>query len=227
MNVQGLGDKSKWKDVINFLKSKNFSICMLQDTHFVESEENYIRAQWGYDCYLSCFNSQSRGVAILINNNFDCKVNDVQKDVNGNLLILNCKIGGKNITLVNISGPNRDNPLFYQQVSDMMSKYEDTLFILAGDFNLIFNQDMDCHNYVNLNNPNARDKVINMLIEYNLIDCWRESHLEEKEFTWFRRNPVKKARLDFFLISENLYTDMEGSKILPGYRTDHSDLFVS
>ena len=227
MNVQGLADKSKKTDVINFLKSKNYSICMLQDTHFVESEENNIRALWGYDCYINCFNSQSRGVAILINNNFDCKVNDIKKDANGNLLILNCKIEGKNVTLVNIYGPNRDNPVFYQQVGDMMSTYEDTLFILAGDFNLILNQDMDSQNYVNLNNPNARDKVINMKIEYNLMDCWRESHLENKEFTWFRRNPVKKARLDFFLISENLFTDMEESKILPGYRTDHSMIYLS
>ena len=227
MNTQGLGDKGKRKDVINFLKSRKYSICMLQDTHFTTAEEKYIRTQWGYECFFSCHNSQSRGVATFINNTFDCKINNIEQDNNGNLLILNCKICDKNITLINIYGPNRDSPTFYQDVNNRMSKYDDTLFIIAGDFNLILNPDIDSFNYVNLNNPNARDELINIMTEYNLIDCWRENHMESKEYTWFRRNPIKKARLDFFLISDRLFTDTDCTKILPGYRSDHSLVFIS
>ena len=227
MNVQGLGDKAKRKDVLNFLKSKRYSICMLQDTHFTENEEVYIRSQWGYECYFSNHNSQSRGVATFINNNFDCKVINVEKDTNGNLLILNCKFGEKNVTLFNIYGPNRDNPEFYQNIHEKMSQYEDSLFILGGDFNLILNPEIDTFNYVNVNNPNARISVLNLMIENDLIDCWRENNLEKHEYTWFKKNPVKKARLDFFLISENLFTDVIETKILPGYRTDHSCISLS
>ena len=95
MNAQGLGDKNKRKDLINLLKSRKYSICLLQDTHFMTSEEKFIRSQWGYDCFFSNHNSQSRGVAIFINNTFDFKLNNVEKDDNGNLLILSCKIGEK------------------------------------------------------------------------------------------------------------------------------------
>lgn len=95
MNVQGLGDKAKRKDVLNYLKSKKFSICFLQDTHFDRKEESYIRSQWGYECYFSFYNTQSRGVAILINNNFDFKLDNIKHDANGNLLIVNCAIDGK------------------------------------------------------------------------------------------------------------------------------------
>jgi len=227
MNAQGLGDKQKRRDVLNFLKSKKYSICMLQDTHFTVAEENIIRSLWGYDCFFSNFNSQSRGVAIFINNTFDCKVNNIERDNNGNLLILKCNICDKDITLINIYGPNRDTPAFYQDLNDRMVKYENDLFILAGDFNLILNPDIDSFNYVNINNPNAREQLMNLMLSKNLIDCWRENHIENKEYTWFRRNPIKKARLDFFLISENLFTDVETSKILPGYRTDHSLIYVS
>ena len=143
MNVQGLGDRSKRKDVLNLLKSKNYSICMLQDTHFTAAEEIYIRAQWGYECYFSNYSSQSRGVATLINNNFDFKLNSVEQDNNGNLLILNGKTGDKTVTLINLYGPNRDNPEFYQDLHNRMTKYTDSLFILAGDFNLILDQDLD------------------------------------------------------------------------------------
>ena len=35
-------------------------------------------------------------------------------------------------------------------------------------------------------------------------------------------NTNKQARLDFFFISECLFTDVDDSIILPGYKTDHS-----
>ena len=227
MNAQGLGDKGKRNDVINLLKNKKYSICMLQDTHFTELEETYIKIQWGYNCYFSNHNSQSRGVSIFINNNFDFKFKKLEKDTGGNLLILNCKICDKDITLINIYGPNRDSPDFYQNLSKRMLKYENSSFILAGDFNLILNPDIDAFNYTHLNNPHSRNIVFDIITEYNLIDSWRENHLENKEYTWFRRNPIKKARLDFFLISDNLFTDTDKTKILPGYRTDHSMIYIS
>lgn len=227
MNCQGLGDKSKRKDVINFLKGKQYSICMLQDTHFLKSEENYIRSLWGYECFFSSFNSQSRGVAILVNNTFEFKISGTEQDLEGNLLILSCKICDKNITLVNIYGPNRDNPSFYQNLHDRMSKYENSCYIIGGDFNLILNPNIDSYNYVNLNNPNARDSVFNIISEYNLLDCWRENHMENLEYTWQRRNPIKKARLDFFLTSDMLFTDLEDSRILHGYRTDHALIYIA
>jgi exonuclease III len=226
MNVQGMADRAKRRDVINFLKSKKYSICMLQDTHFSSQEEHFIRSTWGYETYFSNYNTQSRGVAIFINNNFDCNVNAIEKDNDGNLLILNCKICEKDITLVNLYGPNKDTPQFYDSILDRLSKYENSLYILAGDFNLVLNQEVDCQNYLHLNNPNARDEVHSIISELNLIDVWRENNIEKREYTWFRHNPIKKARLDFFLISDQLYTEVDCTKILPGYRTDHSLIYM-
>jgi hypothetical protein len=60
------------------------------------------------------------------------------------------------------------------------------------------------------------------MIEFDLMDCWREQNLEVYQYTWFKKNPIEKARLDFFLISSTLFTDLDSTYILPGYRTDHS-----
>ena len=73
----------------------------------------------------------------------------------------------------------------------------------------------DCFNYLNLNNPKARDTVLEMMLEFELIDCWREEHIEEIKYTWLKKNPIKQARLDFFLISSLLYAKVEKSDILP------------
>lgn len=221
MNCQGLSNKTKRADTLNFLKSKKYSVYMLQDTHFINKEENYIRTQWGFECHFSNFASNSRGVAILFNNNFEFKLHKVERDENGNKLVLDIEIEGKRLTLINIYGPNRDDPEFYRGLLRTINENENPV-ILAGDFNLILNPDIDFINYTNVNNPKARDEVLNMMIEVNLIDVWRELNIEKRQYTGRRKNTNQKARLDFFLISEFLFTDVEDAKILSGYKTDHS-----
>lgn len=226
MNVQGLGDMSKRRDVLNYLKTKNFNIYCIQDTHFIDKESPYIRSIWGFNCYFSNFNSQSRGVSILINNNFDFHFKSLTKDETGNFLILDFTSYDTDLTLVCLYGPNKDSPEFYHNICSKIQHKENACFI-CGDFNLVLNPDIDCLNYVNVNNPKARDKVINMIFDLDLIDVWREDHLEEKKYTWLKKNPIKRARLDFFLISSSLYAQVDKSEILPGYRTDHSLITIS
>lgn len=71
VNCQGLASASKRKDVLNFYKGKCYSIICLQDTHFTEDIEPFVETQWGYTCYFDSFKSNTRGVAIMVNNNFE------------------------------------------------------------------------------------------------------------------------------------------------------------
>ena len=48
---------------------------------------------------------------------------------------------------------------------------------------------------------------------------------EIMQYTWRRIRPIQQSRLDFFLISDSLLPYIKDSKILNGYRSDHS--FVS
>ena len=227
LNCQGLGNYDKRKDVFNFLRQKKYSIYCLQDTHFTEREENYIRAQWGYECFFSSYNSQSRGVAILFNNTFEYKLHKIKTDQQGNKLILDVTISGKRVLLVNIYGPNRDQPSFYEQLQQDIRDFSIDAVIIMGDFNLVLNQEKDTLNYMHVNNPRSREKVLDICTEFNLIDIWRELNLEKMQFTWRTKNLRKQARLDFFLISEQLFIDIEDAKIESGYRTDHSFVTVS
>ena len=223
-NVQGLGNSQKRRDVFQYLRQKNSSIYFLQDTHFTEKQEQYIRSEWGYDCYFNSFTSQSRGVSILFNNNFDFKVKQEIKDKEGNFLILIINTMQKDIALVNIYGPNQDNPIFYQSIKDHLTKISYAGLILGGDWNLVLDPNIDYYNYRNINNPRSQEKVLNMMDLLNLSDVWREINPEILRFTWRRQNPLQQARLDFFLLSENLLTNVKNADILIGYRSDHSML---
>ena len=61
----------------------------------------------------------------------------------------------------------------------------------------------------------------------SLGHIWRLQNPGIKKFTWGTRNPFKRARLDYFLISENLLSLCQVAKILPSYRCDHSIITLS
>ena len=222
LNCRGLSGIEKRRDVLNYLKQKNFSIYFLQDTHFTADETAQIRSLWGYDIYLSPGKSDARGTAILFNNNFEYNVNNMHTDSDGNLLVLEISVFRKyDLLLINIYGPNKDCPDFFRNISDIVSDFQGDFVLIGGDFNLIQDQQIDSYNYVNINNPKARESVLQIKNIHGLCDTWRVKNDKLRIYTWYRINPIKKARLDYFLISNELMTLVEKVNINPGYRTDH------
>ena len=57
---------------------------------------------------------------ILLNNNFNHEVESIKTDPNGNYIILNMKIQGKKVTLVDIYGPNEDILQFYHNPKEIL-----------------------------------------------------------------------------------------------------------
>ncbi|KAK3105615.1 hypothetical protein FSP39_001875 [Pinctada imbricata] len=104
----------------------------------------------------------------------------------------------------------------------MIDEFNSDFVIMAGDFNLVMNPELDYYNYRRTNNPNARKQVLKLMEEHNLSDVWRVQHDNIKRYTWSTRNPTKRARLDFFLLSDELLTVLDASNISHGYRSDHS-----
>ena len=226
-NCRGLGDSGKRRDVFNYLREKKFGIYCLQDTHFTEALEPYIRAEWGGEIIFNSYTSNSRGVCILFSNFLEYKVHKSKADENGNLLVLDIEIENKRLTLVNICGPNQDSPDFFLNVQEIIEEFENETIIICGDFNLVQNQDLDTSNYININNPNAKEKVLHLKEEMNLVDPFRELYEISKQYVWRKRNPLKQAHLDFFLVSEALMSSIDDINIISSYRSDHSSVVLS
>ena len=73
---------------MNYLRKKKFSIYCLQDVHWDQQFENIVRSEWGYEIYMAGHTTNSRGVAVLMNNNFDFKVRNIHRDNVGNWIVL-------------------------------------------------------------------------------------------------------------------------------------------
>ena len=56
---------------------------------------------------------------------------------------------------------------------------------------------------------------------HNLVDAFRFFHPDIKRYTWRRQNPIKQARLDYFIVSKNLTDLIQSCTIKPSYRSDH------
>ena len=61
VNCQGIGDRKKRSDVLDYYKKQNIHILCLQDTHISKEKEFY--TDWGAGAYFTTFSSNSRGVA--------------------------------------------------------------------------------------------------------------------------------------------------------------------
>ena len=176
---------------------------------------------------MSPFRSNRRGVMILLNNNFEQQVESIKTDPNGNYIILNMTIQGKKVTLVNIYGPNEDNPQFYHNLKEKYSEFDNEMLIICGDWNFVQNPEVDYYNYLHINNPRARKVVLDTMAENSLVDVWRLFNEDVRAYTWKRMNPVRKqARLDYFLINETCLEYVMDTNINPGYRTDHSSILL-
>ena len=221
-NCQGLRDFKKRSDVLDYFKSKQASIICLQDTHWVNNDEKQIKSTWNNDVIINGAKTNSRGVAILFNNNFEYSIINVDRDDIGNYLIVDIKISEITIKLINIYAPNNDNPRFFQILKEKLAKNEQDYNIICGDFNLVLDLKLDCSNYINTNNPQARKTVLDLMSNNNMTDAYRFFNPNKTRFTWRRKRPLKQARLDYFLISNTFCDLVSGSDILPGYRSDHS-----
>ena len=76
---------TKLTDVINYLKLVCADTICLQDTHLVGNDINLIRTLWKGEIYLSGISTNSRDVAILINNTFEYHIIETKTDTGGNM----------------------------------------------------------------------------------------------------------------------------------------------
>lgn len=111
-NVRGLGNKNKREQVFAWLKEKNFSICLLQETHSGEGTHDLWKQEWGNEAFFSGKTNSSEGTGILINSNFNCTIQNYNEIIKGRIQALELIIEGKEITILNIYGPNTDDVAF-------------------------------------------------------------------------------------------------------------------
>lgn len=232
MNCNGLNDNLKRTAVFSKLKRISKGIILLQETHSTPENECRWQNDWGNkNIYFSHGLSNSRGVAIVITDNYDAKVTDIKRDINGRIIVINIERNGTVYTVGNIYAPTRNFEREQQSVFKELTNYLEEIqtehVICGGDFNLYMDPRLDKIDSLREphDNRNYREDITSYLEVNNLVDIWRTIHPNEKFFTWHRGD--KRTRLDYIFCSDHLLNFTEYCNILPGIQSDHSLLKLS
>jgi exonuclease III len=128
--------------------------------------------------------SNARGTA----NTFEFVVHKEKKDDNGNYIMLDFSIEGKRVTLINIYGPNKDSP-FLKSVVENAEFFENNHYVFCGDLNSAMNPSIDCRFYKDniVNNPNAREFMLEVMEDLDIIDVYRELYPDRRRYTWRKK----------------------------------------
>lgn len=91
--------------------------------HSTRETEICWQSEWGYSAIFTNFSSSRAGVSILFKNNFHFQISKYFVDPEGRFIISDIEIQDKTLTLLNIYAPNKDEPTFFQNVGEKLSKF--------------------------------------------------------------------------------------------------------
>ena len=232
-NCNGIGNKVKRQKIFTYINDKiKKGFCFLQETHSTPNDEGKWRKQWKGEIFFSHGTSNSTGVAILFSKNSPFKVLKESKDTSGRILILETAIGDEKFLLINCYNANTEkDPLdVLNPLMSMLDGHDvdgDCKTILGGDFNLIFDTNLDCSG----GNPSLKKHSIALLIKIldrlNLCDIFRVRFPQLKRFTFHRRNPRIQRRLDYLFTSNDIQEAVDSVDVLPSFMSDHSPVLIS
>ena len=224
LNCRGLRDRIKRKKVFKWLEDNHYDIILLQETHSMEQDEKSWENEWGGKVYFSHGARDSRGVMVMFRPKCDIDVISVNTGVvGGRVLYVFITMHKTKILLVNIYAPNEDSPEFFKQVFDEVILSEADHLLIAGDYNLVLDVDMDKQGGRAKTNEKAQRCILEYMENIDLMDIWRIKNPEQNEYTWRRKKPhVVQCRLDFFLISPGLANLVKHVSIGNSFMSDHS-----
>ena len=230
LNVRGLRNIKKRRTLFNSFKSKDFDIICLQETYLTNKEINRIQNEWGSLVHLSESVGRSKGIVTLFNKRLrDYKISSSFS--NSRCLISKITFENSEFMVVNVYAPcvQAEKQGFLEMVKNAIkteSKNDDYHVVLAGDFNMVQNNQLD----IISGDPHDESIVSlfkNSINDLLLIDAWRMCNGNRKEFTWSKTNPFIARRLDYVFLSESIFPFCNNSSIENFGFSDHRGVIVN
>lgn len=130
------------------------------------------------------------------------------------------------ITMLNICGPNIDNPDLFHKAFDLIPASTPNV-IIGGDFNCYLDPVLD---RLSTKPPPAITSVgtLNDLIKTrNMVEIWRLQHPTDKEFSFYSHVHKSYTRIDYFLIASELLPSVTNSTYHNILISDHSPVSLN
>ena len=128
-------------------------------------------------------------------------------DNDGRVLILDATINGSDYLLINFYNANteREQLTTIKNLNNLLKDFEDfhdKKVIFAGDFNLIFDRNLESAGGNPLLKKHSLSEIIKLNENFNLCDIWRVRNPHKKLFTFQQKHftGIIQRRLDYILV---------------------------
>ena len=136
------------------------------------------------------------GVAILISDKIDLKIEKITRDKEGHYIIIKGSVQEEDITIINIYVPNIGAPQYIRQTLTDIKGEIDSNTIIVGDFN----SPLTPMDRSSKQKTNKETQVLNdTLVEMDLTDIFRTFHPNADEYTFFSSAHGTFSRIDHIL----------------------------
>ena len=139
-------------------------------------------------------------MAVLVKNNTPISDIGWENIIPGNYSRLTFKAEGQSVLIKCIYAPNEDsNPKdtnnesshFYNLVLDDTDEDRYDHRLIAGDYNVAIDHNLDTSGYLHINNPNTRELLTRQANLSNLVDIWRLRNPNSRQFTFSKKTSTE------------------------------------
>ena len=192
LNVRGLGDHTKRRKIFNYAK-KHISrkgVIFLQETHSVQKDEHVWTNQFGRGTGSVFFShGKSDASRILIASR---EVTAKHVDTEGRYIVLNLLLNISPVVLINYYAPNQEGEQWkvfdrLTHIFDQLGIVEDTTFIWGGDFDMIFDIDLDTDGGSPELYIKSVSNLLSVMSEIDLCDIFRVGNPDSRRSTGRRK----------------------------------------
>lgn len=221
-NVNRVNEPVKRGKVLSHLKAIQADVIFLQETHLENDAHNKLKCRWISQLYHSKFSAKARGAAILIRNRVPFKHQSTIQDKGGRYVMVMGEMYSTPMTLLNIYGPNYDDPEFFRKVLGLILDISNTNLIIWGDFNLVLDPYLDRSNTQKVSYSNAGNLIKTYMDNMNLCESvWRLLNPTGKEYFFHSRVHNVYSRIDYFLVDGKILPSIQNTKYHNIITSDH------
>ena len=200
-----------------WIQKQDQYICCLQEIHLRPRDTYRLKVRGWRKIFHANGNQKKPGVAILMSDNIDFKINTT-RDKEGHYIMIKGSIQKEDITIINIYAPNIGAPQYIRQMLTDIKGEIDSNTIIVGDFNTSLTP-MDRSSKQKINKE--RQALNDTLAQMDLIDIYRTTHPKTTEYTFFSSVHGTFSRIDHILGHKSSLSKFKKTEFLSSIFSKH------
>uniref|UniRef100_A0A8C5LTY6 Endonuclease/exonuclease/phosphatase domain-containing protein n=1 Tax=Leptobrachium leishanense TaxID=445787 RepID=A0A8C5LTY6_9ANUR len=223
INARGLNIPEKRSRALRDFQKARASVVFIQESHFREGAAPRLTNSWfplGF--FGNNAGTKSKGVVILFHKTVPFVHQATLADKEGRYVMVRGEISGRRYTFVNFYAPNKGQHRFMAKLLPIITDFSDGCLVLGGDLNVPLDPRLDTSSGRSAIPPHVTRSISKLLHTHRLVDCWRATHTEDKDYTYFSHPAQIYSRLDYFFLPHYYLPDLQLVQIGSMTWSDHA-----